>query len=280
MEWTMETIKVEMKSVCNNLNNNSGFVEHTRIFAIAEICARKFFGVISPEAVCQMPPAAIQKYNELVQTLTNYQSDLIYKHYWNKINTSWGVMREISINDKTGFNITSGLWCHEENINKLESAVLKLNNIVDTFTLKNQLLEHRIQNLENHVSDLTLKNKILEKNETQLDAHMSAVLDHLEKLDEQVAALNTRNRVLEKHIKVDYETQACIIQKYWKNHVLMKRIKEASRVYKLTKNFIKFINPHEILQNPPKKTSVATDRSVPRTWSNAKAAQIARDWMN
>jgi hypothetical protein len=239
MEWTMETIKVEMSSVCDRLyNHRNGFVHHGEIFPHAENCARKFFGVISPEAVGQMPPAAIQKYNELVKTLANYQSDLIYKHYWNNINTSWGVMRATS-NGNYDINIISGLWCHEEKINKLESAFSKLNNILETFTLKNRLLEHRIQNLENHVSDLTLKNKILEKN------------------------------------CINYSMYASIIQKYWKKYMLMKRIKEASRVYKLTKNFIKFINPHEILQNSSEKnikTSISTVSSDPKMWSKSKAS--------
>ena len=52
MEWTMETIKVEMSSVCDRLyNHQNGFVHHGEIFPHAENCARKFFGVISPEAV-------------------------------------------------------------------------------------------------------------------------------------------------------------------------------------------------------------------------------------
>jgi hypothetical protein len=148
--------------------------------------------------------------------------------------------------------------------------------------------------LDAQVSDLKARNQVLEKNETQLAAQMSAVLDHLKKLDEQVAALKTRNQVLEKNIKVDYETQACIIQKYWKKHVLVKRIKEASRVYKLTKNFIHFINPHEMLEKklvaesppprhhvrcyfPPKKSQGESSSSE---WSKSKANQIAKDWMN
>lgn len=72
-------------------------------------------------------------------------------------------------------------------------------------------------------------------------------LFHLEK---RVIFLSERNILLEQLcISTSKYEYASTIQRYWRKYKLLKRIKEASNIYRLTKNFTNFVKPINILNS-------------------------------
>ena len=75
-----------------------------------------------------------------------------------------------------------------------------------------------------------------------------------------VIFLKNRNAILERGDYIIYKSKcAFLIQRYWKKYILIKRIKDAANIYKLTRNFSQFISrpmtgkPMKIETSPPYK---------------------------
>ena len=105
--------------------------------------------------------------------------------------------------------LTAGLWTHECKINELIERM-------ETLEKTNKILKTKVVNFN-----------ILFK---------------------RVEQLEVENKYL-KNCIIDKSKCALVIQRYWKKYLLIKRIKEASKVFKFTRNFSHFVNPVEILED-------------------------------
>ena len=175
-----------------------------------------------------------------------------------------------------------------------------------------------VKTLEKHTYDTFFKNRWNHdpvKRNLHYYVHRyvaSGLLTHESKINELVERMETlekTNKILEtkveklevenKHLKnciIDKSKFALVIQRYWKKYLLIKRIKEASKIFKFTRNFSHFVNPVEIMEDlidlrstcsestPCSPTTIGRKHrgppSVASEMSIRRSEQVVRDWLN
>jgi len=91
------------------------------------------------------------------------------------------------------------------------------------------------------------------------DSHCKNIEDLHERLfhiEQRVIFLSERNSILESLCISNKYKYARTIQRYWRKYKLLKRIKEASNIYRLTKNFTNFVNPINMLHGRESKSKM------------------------
>jgi len=307
-EWTMETIKAEMVKVCPNfcpdqasahggVAANGGASIHAQIRTHASRLACMYFKVPDNTVAQGQPPDTVKKYNDLVKILTQQGYDQLLIQQWNSTNPSLNttifskILQGITQPTAPGpisSIVGGGLWSHEFRIKELFDRMETLEKTNKTLTQKDNKLMERVEVLEKTNKTLTQKdNKLLERVET---------------LEMKVIFLKNRNTILERNCVIDNSKYAFLIQRYWKKYILIKRIKEAAKIYKLTRNFSRFVKPVELMEDlidcrsvvgdPP--VEIETPNHVPVTVgrrhhgppsvtsesSIKRSEQIVRDWNN
>ena len=110
-----------------------------------------------------------------------------------------------------------------------------------------------IYNNRQKIKTLEIENKLMSDKIVKLEEYLSEISSTFKKYDErfayhekQINFLTVRNRFLEDTCVIYKSPHVIIIQRYWRKYKLLKRIKEASDIYRLTKNFTNFVNPINI----------------------------------
>jgi hypothetical protein len=228
-EWTMETIKAEMVKVCPKTipaaSNTPGSSLCSQISTHAYRLACMYFKVPDKTTAQGQPPATVKKFDELVKTLQYHMYDRILKAEWKN-----DAERLVSCGTHThALTIYGGLWTHESKISELLERMETLEKTNKTLT----------QNLEASVSFLKNRNTPI----------LETLNKKIEDLEASVSFLKNRNTILERNCVIDNSKYAFLIQRYWKKYVLIKRIKEAAKIYKFTRNFSRFVKPDELMED-------------------------------
>ena len=228
LEWTVDALKTEIEKMCKipaGCTNSPDIHAHVNPHATKLAC---MFFKVPDEATAQgQPPDTVKKFNELVKTLMYHQYDRILKGYWK------GDAEQLccSITQVRPPLIYGGLWCHE---NQLKELVKRMETLEKT----NKTLSQK------------LDDKNLEKvDENKLEKKFNILNKKVEVLEASVSFLKNRNSILERNCVIDNSKYAFLIQRYWKKYVLIKRIKEAAKIYKLTRNFSQFVKPAELMED-------------------------------
>jgi hypothetical protein len=280
-EWTMETIKAEMCRMTRGIDlTQEG---QTKLTALAHQNACSFLKVPDSATALRQPPDTVKKYHNLVKILTQQGYDQILIQQWNSTNPSLNTtifskilqgITQPTVPGPISSIVGGGLWSHEFRIKELFDRMETLEKTNKTLT----------QNLEkvNEKKFITLNKKI-------------------EDLEASVSFLKNRNTILERNCVIDNSKYAFLIQRYWKKYILIKRIKEAAKIYKLTRNFSRFVKPVELMEDLIDCRSVVGDppveietphvpvtvgrrhRGPPSVTSESsikRSEQIVRDWNN
>ena len=233
LEWTVDALKTEIEKMCKipaGCTNSPDIHAHVNPHATKLACM--FFKVPDVATAHGQPPTTVKKYIELVKTLQNHIYDRTLKAHWRSYYESErGILANlVSINSFTPM-IHAGLWIHECKISELVQRM-------ETLEKTNKTLA---QNLDN---------KKLEKvDENKLEKKFNTLNKKVEALEASVSFLKNRNSILERNCVIDNSKYAFLIQRYWKKYVLIKRIKEAAKIYKLTRNFSQFVKPAELMED-------------------------------
>jgi chaperonin cofactor prefoldin len=209
--------------------------------------------------------------------------------------------------------------CNEINVTSnrdggRERGTINCNEI----NVKEKINGYKISELVERMETLEKTNKTLTQNLEKVNERVneSKVLEEtlnkkIEDLEASVSFLKNRNTILERNCVIDNSKYAFLIQRYWKKYVLIKRIKEAAKIYKFTRNFSRFVKPVELMEDlidcrsvvgDPPKPSVEIDigllhvnhvpdpvtvgrrhrgpASVTSESSIKRSEQIVRDWNN
>ena len=205
-EWTIETLKSEMVKA---YMPSSNYCDGSQVCSNARRFACMYFKFPDDTVARGQPPDTIEKYNELVKTLTRHYYDTHLKGRWKPIPEKLANETAQHYNRELHIGINAGLWTHESKINELIERM-------ETLEKTNKILKTKVENFN-----------ILFK---------------------RVEQLEVENKYL-KNCIIDKSKCALVIQRYWKKYLLIKRIKEASKVFKFTRNFSHFVNPVEILED-------------------------------
>jgi len=309
----METMKAEMTRVCSKISvrNDTGsgnFNPFRDIVLNADRLACMFFKVPDNKTAHGQPPEAVKKYTELVEILKDHQFEILLTQSHN-ITYSHQNMEGFFLTGITSTNSWfPGIWCHENQLKELVERMETLEKNNKTLTRK--LEEKGLEKLTGRVEELEKNNKTLYNHCIVSRENIKIIERKMETLENNMTFLKSRNEILEKNCIIDYSKYASLIQRYWKKHILTKRVKEASQIYRMTRNFSSFIKPVEMMKNRtrehmteeetdielssarthvsvrvPHKHTVVKIRtpstiSDPRTWTHHKAEQFVRDWAN
>jgi len=287
-EWTIDALKAEMSRSCKIISPQVTGGVHAQVYPHATRLACMFFKFPDNQTAQGQPPDTVRKFNELVNTLRDHQFNIILKAAWLPFSNSETLIG--NINHANPPVISGGLWCHENKLNEL--------------TERMDALERTNQDLKKQSID---SKRTEERSREHWCIEMEERIDVLEQtnqaLETSVTFLKARNTVLEKHCIIDNSKYAFLIQRYWKKYVLIKRIREAAKIYRLTRNFSRFINPVEMIADLIDCRSVVSEGSVPTkpptTTTTAavgrrhtgpaseasacdirRSNQIVQDWMN
>jgi len=211
-----------------------------------------------------------------------------------------------------------GSYCSGGTVNCIEINVkekingYKISELVErmeTLEKTNKTLTQNLEKVnERKVLEETLNKKIedLEASVSFLKNRNTPILETLNKkiedLEASVSFLKNRNTILERNCVIDNSKYAFLIQRYWKKYILIKRIKEAAKIYKFTQNFSRFVKPVVLMEDlidcrsvvgdphveieTPNHVPVTVGRrhrgppSVTSESSIKRSEQIVRDWNN
>ena len=120
-----------------------------------------------------------------------------------------------------------------------------------------------VYNHRKQIINLEIENKLMSDKIVKLEECLSEISTTFKKYDErfayhenQINFLTVRNKFLEDTLVIYKSPYVITIQRYWRKYKLLKRIKEASNIYRLTKNFTNFVNPINMLHSRESKSKM------------------------